>query len=247
VPLNSPTAVLALWFLIGFLCGSIPFGWVATRLAGVDIRTLGSGNIGATNVWRNLGWKYGLPVLLLDALKGFVPVLGSFRMQLPVTAEQQATFMREIYEQSFYAPFAADPTDLTPLYLPMVTGFGAILGHTFTPWLRFKGGKGIATGLGVLCALYGWWTLVVVAVFALTLAASRTVSLSSILAASTVTMLTFALPQFRHLWLFGTLAVALVIWAHRSNIRRIADGTESRVGRGNNTTAAESTIDTTSA
>lgn len=229
----SPILYAALWLLFAFLCGSIPFGAIVTRLKGIDIRTVGSGNTGATNVWRALGWKYGISVLLLDALKGFLPVFG--------------------YQQHWFAGYFQSIMDPDPprqamllfigfsAFAPFLIGLMAILGHTFSPWLGFKGGKGVAIGLGVILAIYQGWVLIPLLVFGLTLLRTRMVSLSSMLAALSLPLLGLiahnAQPFSDHAaglaryWPFGALVALLVIWTHRSNINRILDGSENRVGR----------------
>jgi glycerol-3-phosphate acyltransferase PlsY len=206
-----------LWPLAGFLAGSIPFGFIVARARGVDIRTVGSGNIGMTNVWRALGWKAGATVLVLDLLKGIAPTVGS--------------------EWYWHAQVARLPGwdgsgNFSVLPLAMLTGLLAVLGHTFTPWLGFKGGKGIATGAGVFVALLKLWALVPVGVFVLALAATRMVSVGSLLGAWSGVILTLAVPQMRLLFpLVGLLAV-FVTWTHRENIQRIRSGTERRIGEG---------------
>ena len=149
----SLTVYVTIWVLTGFLAGSVPFGWLVTRAARIDIRKVGSGNIGGTNVWRAMGWHWGLTVLLLDLLKGLLPVVG---LMLCV---------------------AQMPADKLPLAwivpLKMLVGLAAVLGHAFTPWLRFRGGKGVATGLGVTLALYQAWIIVPLVLFGLVLARPR--------------------------------------------------------------------------
>jgi glycerol-3-phosphate acyltransferase PlsY len=129
----------------------------------------------------------------------------------------------------------------------MAVGLAAVLGHTFTPWLKFKGGKGIATGLGVVIALLQWWTLVPLAAFGIALGLSRMVSLSSIVAVLTLAAVSLGEPYlYRYVfnrlpygwppdvhpyWPFAVLAALLVMWTHRSNIRRLIAGTEPRIGR----------------
>ena len=205
-----PLYYLTVLALAGFLSGSLPFGWLVARLGGMDIRKHGSGNIGMTNVWRVMGWKAGLTVLLLDTAKGLLPVLLAQRLMATV-----------------------NPPGLTVSgsnWLLLITGLAAILGHTFTPWLKFRGGKGVATSLGVLIALYQIWVLVPLGVFLLGLAATRMVSVGSILAGLAVAAVSIAVPQLRHCMAFAIPLALLVTWTHRSNIRRILDGTESRIG-----------------
>ncbi|MFM7058905.1 MAG: glycerol-3-phosphate 1-O-acyltransferase PlsY [Planctomycetota bacterium] len=200
--------------LLAFLIGGIPFGYVTGRLMlNDDIRRHGSGNIGATNVWRVLGWKCGVIVLLLDACKGLLP-----------------TALSEISVRAAgYAP---------PEWLMVAAGLSAIAGHMFPVWLNFHGGKGVATALGVVLVISPKSSGVSLVAFILVMLASRMVSLSSIVAAlayagahlwlrgeSAWTLR--ALPAT----VFSLVVPALIIWRHRGNIRRILNGTESRFGR----------------
>lgn len=205
-----------IWPLLGFLTGSIPWGYLVARAQGVDIRTLGSGNIGMTNVWRSLGWKPGATVLLLDLLKGVLPVLAS-----------EWQWHRQVSALSGWQGGAAH--DVLPL--AMLTGFTAVLGHTFTPWLGFRGGKGIATGAGVFIALMKLWAVVPVAAFLLGLAATRMVSVGSLLGAYGGFITTLAVPGLRWLSPLVFLLAVFVTWTHRDNIARIRSGTERRIGR----------------
>lgn len=214
----------ACWLALGFACGSVPFGYLVARAHRIDLRTVGSGNIGATNVWRALGWRWGVTVLLLDALKGWAPVAlwlyVNSRSIAPLLLSSDAAVQAQAQLHSaWHAPVA------------MLAGLAAILGHTFTPWLKFRGGKGAATGLGVVLALYGWWSLVPLGVFALALLAARMVSLGSMLGGLSLAVISFAVPALRPYWPFGAVAAVLVLWTHRSNIARIIAGTEARVGR----------------
>jgi glycerol-3-phosphate acyltransferase PlsY len=200
---------LTAWPLLGFLIGSIPFGYLVARAGGVDIRSVGSGNIGMTNVWRTLGWRAGASVLVLDILKGALPIVALDLCWPRLSPPLPAGWLG---------------------WLGMGTGIAAVLGHTFTPWLRFKGGKGIATGGGVLIALMQVWSLVPVGVFLLTLAATRMVSAGSLAAAWGGCVTTLAVPHLRWLTVL-TLPLALfVTWTHRENIGRILNGTERKIG-----------------
>jgi len=201
---------LTLWILLAFLSGSIPFGWLFAKARGVNLRAVGSGNIGGTNVWRALGWRYGAAVLLLDALKGFAPVFALEYCLAALPAD--------------YAPPGWQP------WLFMLTALAAVLGHTFTPWLGFRGGKGVATGAGVVIALFQLWVLPVLALFGLVLASTRFVSLGSIMAALLLAALSLSIPAIRPYWPFALAALVLVVWTHRSNIERLLAGTENRVG-----------------
>ncbi len=206
-----PLYYLTVLALIGFLSGSLPFGWIVARLGGMDIRSHGSGNIGMTNVWRVMGWKQGLTVLILDVAKGLLPVLFA------------AALMARVNPAGLTVPGRS--------WLLLITGIAAILGHTFTPWLKFRGGKGVATSLGVLIALFQLWALLPLGIFLAALAFTRMVSVGSILAALSVGVMTVAIPGLRPFMAFGIPVALLVLWTHRSNLRRIMDGTESRVGR----------------
>ncbi|MFN3689786.1 MAG: glycerol-3-phosphate 1-O-acyltransferase PlsY, partial [Fimbriimonadales bacterium] len=190
--------VLLVAFVVAFWLGALPFGYWAARLRGVDIRRVGSGNIGATNVFRVLGAKMGLTVLLLDALKGFLPT---------------------------WVVIRAGADDVSAI----LVGVAAILGHTFSPLVGFKGGKGIATGLGALLAATPLTVAVAFPVWLVAFLLTRWVSLGSVLAAATVPIaadfLGHSLPAV------GILAAAsaIVIAKHRSNLRRIVRGEEPKL------------------
>lgn len=193
--------------LVAYLIGSIPTGFLVARFKGVDIRAHGSGNIGATNVLRVLGKPAGIFVLVMDALKGAAAVLVAPRMLASWVSPEEAH-----------------------LYLPLVAGIGAILGHTYTFWLNFKGGKGVATSGGVLAALVPPAFLITLAAWILIIAITRYVSLGSLIAA---TVLPFATALTGYPWPICSLTTViglLVIWRHRANIQRLRTGTESRLG-----------------
>ena len=184
--------------VLAFIFGSIPFGYVIGKLKGVDVRQHGSGNIGATNVSRVLGKKYGALVLFLDALKGALPVL-----------------ILKILE--------------FPLEYQVLSGFFAILGHCFSPFLKFKGGKGVATGLGVFLVVSPKITLVAFFIFLLVFFLTRYVSLSSITAALSYPVIfrLFGKPSdFTSLLIFLTAFV--VVGKHYQNIIRLLKGEEKR-------------------
>lgn len=236
-----------LCLLFGFLAGSIPFGLFIGKIHGVDIRQHGSGNIGATNVIRVLGKKPGILCLLLDALKGFLPVVVA--MSLVRVEGHQSTLAMDWLWQLFGSP-AAVPRSTAQL-IHVLSGLAAILGHNYSPWIGFRGGKGIATSAGVLLALYPLFGICVVllswvALFAIT----RYVSVASMGAALLLPVLTHFGARFHHvdndpskptLWEAGlwnkplfalTIAIAvLAVWRHRSNIRRLLNGTENRFSR----------------
>lgn len=196
---------LALVLVLAYLVGSVPTGYLMARFRGVDIRTVGSGNIGATNVFRILGKGPGTFVLLADMAKGVVAVLC-----LP-----------------HLIPASAGPQPSAPL----LAGVMAVLGHTFTCWLRFKGGKGIATSAGVFLALAPAALLVTLAVWIAVFAASRYVSLASIIAAACLPVAVWAFKGGTALMVVTCVVSALAIYRHKANIQRLLQGTENRIGR----------------
>jgi glycerol-3-phosphate acyltransferase PlsY len=197
--------------LVAYLLGSIPTGFLVAKARGVDIRTVGSGNIGATNAFRVLGKGFGIFVLLMDALKGWIAV------QLGALA-------------------VAKLLPGVPLeYLRITAGIAAILGHNFTCWLHFKGGKGIATSAGVLIALVPWALLIILAIFIILFLATRYVSVGSIAAAFALPFATWFTQRDQHgqhdIGLTAVMAAigALAILKHRRNIQRLLNGTENRI------------------
>ena len=198
--------------LAGYFLGSIPTGFLVAKAKGVDIRSVGSGNIGATNVFRFLGKPAGLFVLLIDALKGWVAVVLISKLILQILHFPEESARRESLE--------------------IIAGVCAILGHNYTCWLQFKGGKGIATSAGVLTALVPWALLIILSLWIIFCALTRYVSVGSLVAS-------FALPFA--CWITGeswtkvtvTAAMAaMAIYKHKGNIQRLLQGTESRIGAG---------------
>jgi glycerol-3-phosphate acyltransferase PlsY len=197
----SPIVLLPL----AYLMGSIPTSfWVGKAIYGVDLRQQGSGNLGATNTFRVLGWRAALPVFIVDVAKGFVPAWYFPRL---VTA---------------------------PWGWALAYGAAAILGHVFSVWVRFKGGKGIATSAGVFLGLAPWAVLAGFIVWSITVATTRMVSLASMLSALTIPVVVWLIPHEggRTLQYFTIGLAVFVIWAHRENVRRILRGQEHRFGRG---------------
>lgn len=190
-----------------YLLGSIPTGYLAGRVKGVDIRKVGSGNIGATNVFRFLGKPMGVAVLLIDALKGYL----SCTLLVDVTASLGST-----------------PTQATRGQLIVVAGICAVLGHNYTCWLRFKGGKGIATSAGVLLA----WVPAALAIIALTwvvlFATTRYVSIASIGAAAVLPFASWFTGSGPLMTVVTSCLSVMAIYKHRSNIQRLMAGTEHR-------------------
>jgi glycerol-3-phosphate acyltransferase PlsY len=185
--------------ILAYLLGALPFGLLVARSRGVDIRQQGSGNIGATNVFRCIGKGWGIFTLILDVMKGFIP--------------------------AFVFPMIGD---LGPGY-GVLFGVVAVMGHSFPVYLKFKGGKGVATSAGVLLGIAPLAIAAGVACWVVCMMVSRYVSLSSIVAAVAVAIT---------VWIRGdkglvvniatTFMSALVIWLHRANIKRLLNGTESR-------------------
>ena len=194
----------ALGLLASYLVGAIPTSYLAGRLfRGIDLREHGSKNLGATNVYRTLGWRYAVPVGLFDVAKGAVPVLA-------------------------FAPRVSDAQ-----LFALACGIAAILGHVFSVFVRFRGGKGVATAAGVMLGLTPLAIGVAALVWLAVVALSGYVSLASIAGAAVFPPAVYLLegpdrPEI--LWL-DVLVAAAIIWLHRANIRRLLNGTESRFGR----------------
>ncbi len=196
--------------LAAYLVGGIPFSYIAGKLAkGIDLRQHGSGNLGASNTYRILGGRIALAVLVLDVAKGLIPVLVAAR----------------------FDPYGGEP------YHALVAAAGTILGHLFSPYLRFSGGKGIATSAGAFAGLAPWAFGCALFVFAIVFTARRIVSLASLAAAVTLPLAVWAAPGFglgeRHasmVWV-SVVVMLVVIVKHRGNIRRLRDGTEPALAR----------------
>ncbi len=202
----SPTVLQWLWPLAFYLVGSIPTGYLLGKSRGLDIRQHGSGNIGATNVWRVMGWKWGAVAFAADFLKGFLIL---FLLKELAGLDMQAW-----------------TSDL----LLVLCGLAAIIGHNYTPWLGFKGGKGIATSAGVLAALMPPVLGVALSLWIVLTLATRYVSVGSIAAAASLAPLAwFFYPGQWVLFGLACLTGVLAIYRHSSNIRRLLAGTESRI------------------
>lgn len=195
---ESSLLTLSLWAVIGYLLGAVPFGLLLTRTLGLgNLREIGSGNIGATNVLRTGNKGAALATLLLDGAKGAVAVL----LARWLAGEDAA----------------------------QVAALAAFLGHCFPVWLAFKGGKGVATFLGLMLALAWPVGLLACATWLATAAMSRISSLSALVAASLAPLYTLLLGQGQVFWLTVLLA-ALILWRHRENIHRLRHGAEPRIG-----------------
>ncbi|MCW8803848.1 MAG: glycerol-3-phosphate 1-O-acyltransferase PlsY [Ignavibacteriaceae bacterium] len=212
--------LLAIIVILSYLIGSIPNSILISRaVSGIDIRKHGSGNAGGTNVMRVLGWKYGLLVIILDALKGAIAVV--------------------IISRLFYGPLPFEnvsPFDDFTL-VQIIAGMSAVIGHIWTVFAEFKGGKGIATALGMLLTLVTIDMLIAVGIFALVVLISRYVSLGSIIAAISVPATLFIrenlfhvdIPGYSTLLPFIIGVTLLVIFTHRKNLVRIINGNENKI------------------
>lgn len=227
---------MQLWLcpLFAFLLGSIPFGLIIARAKGINIREHGSGNIGATNVLRVIGKKYGISCLFLDALKGFIPVVIALSM-IHFQGLKNPLIITSL------APYAQDFPMLTAQIFQVITGFCAVLGHNYSPWVGFKGGKGIATSAGVLIALMPAAIVVLIVVWLVVFLLTKYVSLASIATAVVLPLVTIWGSWFhgkiqngtwnKPLFVFTLIIAILAVWKHRSNLERLRNGTEHRFTR----------------
>ena len=209
--------LFGLFILSGYLIGGIPFGFLIGKMRGVDVRTVGSKNIGATNVYRTVGHKWGFLAFFCDFLKGFLPTCAA-----AWTARHSPSLLPDLSQDVL-------------ANLPVWVGLACVIGHTLTPYMKFKGGKGVATGAGMLFglvpALMGVTFLVFVAFFAV----SNYISLGSCCAAAFIgTAIWFPILGCRGYHdvpqgVLVTLIAAFVIWKHRSNIGRLLAGKENKI------------------
>jgi glycerol-3-phosphate acyltransferase PlsY len=222
---------MAIYFIVAvvaYLLGSIPFGYILMRVfRGEDVRAIGSGNIGATNVARKAP-GLGVATLVLDALKGFAAVMvaikSMYRLHPPtavLVSQEQMEAMRQALRpgvQQFY-------------FIAAIAAVFAILGHVFPVWLKFKGGKGVATGVGAFVALAPKAVLIVLLIFVVIVAAFRYISLGSIVATAAFPLFAWLLYRYQAspaVFAAMVCASALIIGKHHENIRRLLAGTEHR-------------------
>jgi glycerol-3-phosphate acyltransferase PlsY len=189
----------ALLVVLAYLTGAFPTSYIGARMRGVDLRKHGSGNLGATNAFRVLGWRVALPVMLVDVLKGWFPTY-FFPVWAGVNGSEWA----------------------------LAYGAAAILGHVFSPYVRFKGGKGVATGAGVFLALCWQAVLAGTIVWAIIVYATRIVSLASIAAALVVPIVVYVTQGPGSVFALSLAMGAFVLFSHRANIRRLMRGEEHR-------------------
>jgi glycerol-3-phosphate acyltransferase PlsY len=187
---------ILLVILVSYILGSIPFGYIIAKIKGVDITKLGSGNIGATNVGRNLGKPYFFIVLFLDAIKGFIPTI-LFKL-------------------------------LFGLEYGILAGLFSVIGHSYSIFMKFKGGKGVATGLGVSIALIPIETIIGFGVWFLVLMIFKIMSLASIISAVSVFIVVLFLEKSSLIKIVCGIIAVLIVLRHKSNIERIIKGTEPK-------------------
>jgi len=189
-----------LFVCLSYLLGSIPSGYILFRLKNKgDIRNFGSQSIGATNVWRTTGWKFAIPVVILDIFKGFFPAFLGLKL----------------FEDSRWA---------------LVFGFCAVVGHCYPIFLRFKGGKGVATTVGVYAAIAFIPLLLMMAVFVFVTAISRYVSLGSILGVLSFPLFSYFFQGETEILFLSAAAFLLITFKHRENIQRLVKGNERKFG-----------------
>jgi glycerol-3-phosphate acyltransferase PlsY len=196
----------AIAIVLSFLSGSVPFGLLLARARGIDIRSVGSGNIGAANVARSVGKSTAILVLLLDAAKGALPLLLVPALLHGVRLESR----------------------LEAGWLLSLCGFSAIAGHCFTPWLRFRGGKGVATTLGVFLVVDALGIGIAVAVFVVVALATRIASAASLAAALALPLAALSLRRAPSELALAIAALVLVTVLHRENLSRLRSGAEPR-------------------
>jgi len=241
---------ITIYFILpvcGYLLGSIPFAWVIGKLHGVDIRTVGSKNIGATNLGRTLGKKYFWQAFLLDAAKGFLPMLIAALLAARGYYVELGPDLQPIHTQNLHW-VAAVAKVAFPSWSPLLTGIACVLGHLFPIWLKFKGGKGVATGFGVVLGFWPVFTLAGVvggAFFVFMLMVYRFISFASMTSSLAFVAAVAWLgswdnryvntylpwPQRWPLIVVAGLFSGMIIIRHRANIVRLLKGTEPKIGQ----------------
>ena len=196
-----------------YLLGSIPFGYVAGKIRGIDIRKIGSGNIGATNVVRVLGKRYGYSVFVLDFLKGF----GAVKISMSIATD-------------------ARPEWASPEIFGIFAAIASVIGHSFPVWLKFRGGKGVATSAGALFGLIPLAALIGIVIWVLVFWFTRYVSVASVVAAATLPLVILIMTRLNQIHgnalFYSSLGLAAVVmWRHRSNFSRLMHGIEPRFTR----------------
>jgi glycerol-3-phosphate acyltransferase PlsY len=193
-----------------YLLGSIPFGYLAGRIGGIDIRKVGSGNIGATNVVRTLGKRYGYPVFVLDFLKGF----GAVKISIAIATEARLEWG-------------------SPEMFGILAAIVVVIGHSFPLWLKFRGGKGVATSAGALFGLMPLAAVIAVVIWVSVFWFTRYVSVASVITALVLPLVILILSRLNQthgkaLFYSSLFIAAVVIWRHHSNLSRLMHGREPR-------------------
>ena len=188
------------WLIGAYLIGSIPFGFLIGKMRGVDVRTVGSKNIGATNVYRTVGHVWGFVAFFCDFLKGFAPAFLALKFASSVNVN-----------------------------LPVCVGLMCVIGHTLTVFMRFRGGKGVATAFGMMVALATCPALLAFAVFVVTVWIFHYISLGSILAAAVLGVLVWLFPCLLAMRVIAVAVAIFVIVKHKSNIQRLLKGCENKI------------------
>ena len=191
---------IAAWLIGAYLIGAIPFGFLIGKMRGVDVRTVGSKNIGATNVYRTVGHKWGFLAFFCDFLKGFLPAFLALRFASSVNVN-----------------------------LPVLVGLACVVGHTLTVFMKFRGGKGVATAFGMMVALATYPALLAFGVFVVTVWISHYISLGSMLAAASLAVLVWVFPCLLAVRIIAVLVAVFVIVKHKSNIQRLMKGCENKI------------------
>jgi len=196
-----------------YLLGSIPFGYVAGKIRGIDIRKIGSGNIGATNVVRVLGKRYGYSVFVLDFLKGF----GAVKISMSIATDARLEWA-------------------SPEIFGILAAIASVIGHSFPVWLKFRGGKGVATSAGALFGLIPLAALIGIVIWVLVFWFTRYVSVASVVAAATLPLVILIMTRLNQIHgnalFYSSLGLAAVVmWRHRSNFSRLMHGSEPRFTR----------------
>ena len=204
--MDNDVVFSACWLVAAYFVGAIPFGYLIGRMRGVDVRTVGSKNIGATNVYRTVGKKWGFLAFACDFAKGFTP-----------------TLLCSLYVARHSGGGA------WPENLPVCVGLACVVGHTLTVFMRFKGGKGVATAFGMFMALMPYPTLMAFGVFVVTVWLSHYISLGSILAAVTLGVAVWFFPATLLLRIIADIIAVFIVIKHRTNIQRLVKGCENRI------------------
>jgi glycerol-3-phosphate acyltransferase PlsY len=223
------TFVVALIVIVSYLLGTIPSGLLISKSQGIDIREHGSKNIGATNVWRTMGRKWGLFAFICDTFKGWLAVIIGVSL-----AASLGVIVHLPHDH-------VEVKHLPPDYVGIAAALGCIMGHNFPVWLRFKGGKGVATSLGVIIGMMPLVSIITFAIWAIVFKLSRYVSLASLIAALALPVVIVLFLFFGpsqgwsavHGWgnfYFGVAAALMVLKRHTANLKRLLNGTELRFG-----------------